>query len=238
MNELLEFVLEAHGGLARWRELTEIKANLSVTGALWQVKSQLDALKHIRIEASLRRQRMTTHIIGQNKRLHFTPDTVNAETEDGTLLERRDQPRASFGGHQLQTPWDDLHVAYFDSYALWTYFTIPFLYSYPGFVTEELPPWEEDGETWRPLSVLFSENIASHTKKQVSYFGPDGLLRRHEYTVDILGGAQGVNYASDYRNVNGIFVPMKRRVYAYDAAKRKISEPVLVAIDIHDIAFI
>jgi hypothetical protein len=233
----LEFALEAHGGLARWRELTEIKADLSVTGALWQAKSQLDALKDIRIEASLRQQRMTTHIIGQNKRFHFAPDSVNAETEDGTLLERRDQPRASFSGHQLQTPWDDLHVAYFDSYALWTYITIPFLYTYPDFVTEELPPWEEDGEKWRPLSVLFSENIASHTKKQVSYFGPDGLLRRHEYTVDVLGGAQGVNYASDYRNVNGISVPMKRRVYAHDAAKRKVSDPVLVAIDIHNIAF-
>ena len=237
MNELLEFALEAHGGLERLRELTEIKADLSVTGALWQAKSQSGALKHIRIEASLRQQRMTTHIIGQDKRLHFTPDSVNAETEDGTLLGRRDQPRASFSGHQLQTPWDDLHVAYFDSYALWTYITIPFLYTYPDFVTEELPPWEEDGETWRPLSVLFPENIASHTKKQVSYFGPDGLLRRHEYTVDVLVGAQGVNYALDYRNVNGISVPMKRRVYAYDAAKRKIADPVLVAIDIHDIAF-
>jgi hypothetical protein len=237
MNELLEFALKAHGGRARWGELTEIQADLSVTGALWQVKSQLDALKHIRIEGSLRQQKMTTHIIGQNKRFQYSPDSVIAETEDGTLLERRDQPRASFSGHQLQTPWDDLHVAYFDSYALWTYFTIPFLYTYPGFVIEELPPWEEDGETWRPLSVLFPENISSHTKKQVSYFGPDGLLRRHEYTVDVVGGAQGVNYASDYRNFNGISVPMKRRVYAYDAAKRKIADPVLVAIDIHDIAF-
>jgi hypothetical protein len=237
MNELLEFALEAHGGVARWRELTEIKGDLSVTGALWQAKSQLDALKHIRIEASLRQQRMTTHIIGQNKRFQFTPDSVNAETEDGTLLERRDQPRASFSGHQLQTPWDDLHVAYFDSYALWTYFTIPFLYTYPGFVIEELPPWEEDGETWRPLSALFPKNIASHTKKQVSYFGSDGLLRRHEYTVDVLGGAQGVNYVSDYCNSNGILVPMKRRVYAYDVAKQRVPEPVLVAIDIHNIAF-
>jgi hypothetical protein len=127
VNELLKFALEAHGGLKRWTELTEIKADLSVTGALWQVKNQVDTLKHIRIEADLRQQRMTTHILGQNKRLHFTPDSVSAETEDGTLLERRDQPRASFNGQQLQTPWDDLHVTYFNSYALWTYFTVPFL---------------------------------------------------------------------------------------------------------------
>jgi hypothetical protein len=237
MNELLKFALEAHGGLKRWTELREIRADLSVTGALWQIKNQMDTLKQIRIEAGLRQQRMTTHILGQNKRLHFTPDSVSAETEDGTLLERRDQPRASFNGQQLQTPWDDLHVTYFNSYALWTYFTIPFLYTYPGFVAEELPPWEENGETWRPLSVLFPEEIASHTQKQISYFGPDGLLRRHEYTVDVLGGAKGVNYASEYSIVNGISVPMKRRVYAYDAAKQKIPETVLVAIDIHEIAF-
>src|SRR5437899_3272103 len=76
--------------------------------------------------------------------------------------------------------------------ALWTYFTIPILYTYPGFVAEELPPWEENGETWRPLAALFPEEIASHAQKQISYFGPDGLLRRHEYTVDVLGGAKGV----------------------------------------------
>jgi hypothetical protein len=32
-------------------------------------------------------------------------------------------------------------------------------------------------------------------------------------------------------------VPTKRKVYAPDADNQKIPEPVLVAIDIHDIAF-
>ena len=136
-----------------------------------------------------------------------------------------------------QTPWDDLHVTYFNSYALWTYLTIPFLYTYPGFITEELEPWHEDGEIWRTLCATFPEGIASHTRQQILYFGPDGLLRRHEYMVDVLGGARGVNYAHDYREVDGISVPMKRRVYSYDADKRKIPEPVLVAIDVHAIAF-
>ena len=94
-------------------------------------------------------------------------------------------------------------------------------------MAEELPPWKENGKTWRPLTVLFPEEIASHAQKQISYFGPDGILKRHEYTVDVLGGPQGVNYASEYRFVDGISVPLKRRVYAYDAAKQKIPEPVL-----------
>jgi hypothetical protein len=62
--------------------------------------------------------------------------------------------------------------------------------------------------------VTFPDTVKSHTKEQIFCFGPDGLLRRHGYTVDILGGATGLNYAPDYRDVNGIIVPAKRRVYA------------------------
>jgi endonuclease V-like protein UPF0215 family len=61
-------------------------------------------------------------------------------------------------------------------------------------------------------------------------------LRRHEYTVDVLGNAPGLNYASDYRNVSGVEVPTKRRVFAYDGEKRKIPEPLRVAIDIREAA--
>jgi hypothetical protein len=52
-----------------------------------------------------------------------------------------------------------------------------------------------------------------------------------------MGGAPGSNYAADYRRVDGIVVPTKRRAYAPDASKRKIPEPVLAAIDIRDISF-
>jgi hypothetical protein len=237
MNTLLKLATEAHGGIDRWSQLKALKAHLSVTGAIWHVKGRPDVLKDIRIELPLHEERLITHFVGQNKRFVFTPHQVAVEDEQGHLIENRDDPRRAFEEQTYETPWDDLHVAYFDSYALWTYLTIPFLYTYPGFVTEELSPWQEDGEVWRPLKAIFPDNIASHTREQISYFGPDGLLRRHEYTVDILGGAPGLNYAYDYRNIDGIMVPTTRRVHAYDANKQKVPEPVLVAIDIRDIAF-
>jgi hypothetical protein len=87
------------------------------------------------------------------------------------------------------------------------------------------------------LKVRFPDYIATHTREQTSYFGPDGLLRRHQYTVDVLGNAPGLNYASGYRDVSGVMVPTKRRVFSYDDEKRKIPEPLLVAIDIREIAF-
>jgi hypothetical protein len=68
-------------------------------------------------------------------------------------------------------------------------------------------------------------------------FGPTKLLRRHEYTEDVLGNAPGLNYASHYRVANGLMVPHKRRVFAYDREKRKVAEPLLVAVNIHEIEF-
>ena len=237
MNDLLSVAVNAHGGLSRWNQFKTVKANLSITGAIWEVKGKPDVLKDVSMEAQLHTERLTTHLNGKGKRTAFEPNRILVETEDGRLLESRDDPRSAFRGHTRQTPWDDMHVAYFSSYALWNYLTIPFLYTYPGFVTEELAPWQENGEQWRRLKVIVPDSIASHSREQVGYFGPDGLLRRHEYTVDIMGGGSGLNYAADYRNVDGIVVPTKRRVYTPDANKQKIPEPVLVAIDIRDIAF-
>jgi hypothetical protein len=235
--DLLRAAVEVHGGLLRWSQLKTVKASLSITGAIWRLKGKPDMLKDISIEAELHRERLTTHFNGQGLCTVFEPNRLTIQTESGRLMDSRDDPRSAFRGHTRETPWDDMHVAYFSSYALWNYLTIPFLYTYPGFMTEELAPWQENGEQWRPLKVVVPDSIASHSREQVVYFGPDGLLRRHEYTVDVMGGASGLNYAADYRNVDGIVVPTKRRVYAADANKQKIPEPVLVAIDTRDISF-
>jgi hypothetical protein len=165
----------------------------------------------------------------------FEPTRIVIETADGTLIEDRDNPEDSFAGQQRETPWNDIHVIYFVGEALWTYLNTPFLYTHEGFTTQEIASIQVEGETWRRLKVTFPDTVKSHTKEQISCFGPDGLLRRHDYTVDILGGATGLNYASGYRNVDGIIVPTKRRVYAYEGDYQLVKEPLLVAIDMGEI---
>ncbi len=86
--------------------------------------------------------------------------------------------------------------------------------------TEEITPIQVGGETWRRPKVTFPDHIKSHTREQISCFGPDGLLRRQDYTVDILGGAPGFNYATDYREVDGIIIPTKRRIYGWKVITR------------------
>jgi hypothetical protein len=235
MNGLLQLALKAHGGLERWNKVKSIKMQASITGAIWYLKGKPDYLKNIVITADARAERVITEFPGQDKRSIFQPDRIVMEKIDGTPIETRGDPEKSFEGQQRETPWDDIHVAFFSSEALWTYLTTPFLYTYEGFKTEEIASIQVETETWRRLKVSFPDCVKSHTREQISCFGPDGLLRRHDYTVDILGGATGLNYASDYRDVDGIIVPTKRRIYAWEGDYQLVEEPLLVAIDMGEI---
>ena len=235
MNDLLESAVAAHGGLDRWNQVKSITVVASVTGAFWHLKGKGDALNDVRFEVDTTRERLTMDFAGQDKRSVFEPHRVFMQRSDGTLTGARDDPERSFDGHQLETPWDDIHLAYFTGEALWTYLNTPFLYTWPGFVTEEIAPIEAGGETWRRLKVTFPDHIKSHTRQQISCFGPDGLLRRHDFTINIVGGAPSMLCATDYRDTAGIIIPTTRRGYAWQGDYQLVPEPLLVAIDMGEI---
>jgi hypothetical protein len=233
---LLDLAVEAHGGLARWNKVSSITIDASITGAIWHAKGQPDVLKDIVMVVDTQRQRVTTSFAGQDRTTIFEPERVVVQETDGTVTEASDDPEASFAGQTAETPWNAIHVAYFSGEALWTYLNTPFLYTQERFGKEEISSIEVDGETWRRLKVVFPDEVKSHTREQIFCFGPDGLLRRHDYSVDILGGATGLNYATEYREVDGLMFPTKRRVFAYEGDYQRVPEPLLVAVDISRIA--
>jgi hypothetical protein len=122
MSELLKSAVEAHGRPAA------LKAIENGEGETLDHRCNLlfEGLKEVSIEAELPRERLTMRFNGQHKRTVFEPNRVSLETENGQVLDTRDDPRASFRGHSQETPWDDLYVAYFSGYALWNYLSIPF----------------------------------------------------------------------------------------------------------------
>jgi hypothetical protein len=130
-----------------------------------------------------------------------------------------------------------LDTAYFAAYTLWNTLTTPFLYSYDGFQTEELSPWREDGETWRRLKVIFPPGHATHSREQISYYGPDGLLRRHDFQIDILGGVSLASYPSDFRQFDGITVTTSRRVFLSASGQQTIGSPLKSATQISSLRF-
>ena len=238
MIELLQLAIEAHGGMETWEKLQSATVPASITGAIWYVKGQGDVLRNVVMDLDLHREKMVMLFPGTDKKTCFEAELITINDYDGNPSKAFPHPLSSFEGHQRDTPWEDVHVAYFSGEALWTYLTTPFLYSYPGFETEELTPWLENGEIWRRLKVTFPDYVASHSKEQISYFGPDGLLRRHDYTVDILGGATGANYASNYCLFDGIVVPTTRTIYAYEGVDHAVQKDlVLVSVTMGYIHF-
>jgi hypothetical protein len=238
MHKLLGDIIDAHGGMDRWNQFTTLTAHLKQGGVIWPLKGKGGMLDEVDIEVKLH-EPWTSHAPfgAPGRRTAVTPQRAAIESADGARIEEALSPRASFAGHQLDTPWSDLQLAYFVGYAIWNYFTVPFTLAGPGFSVEELSPWQESGEQWRRLKVTFPQDIATHSPIQIFYFSEDGLLRRHDYEVDISGGAPAVHYLSGHTTVQGITLPTRHMIYVRDADGGHQPEPLVVSIDVSAIQF-
>ena len=156
MNELLTKVLHAHGGLDRFNQFSTIRAQIVTGGGLWALKGLVQDPAPRQMTVSLRDEFASVTPFGQpNWRTSFRPERVAIETLEGEVVRERSNPRASFDGHTMNTPWDPLHRAYFNGYALWTYLTTPFFMALPGFEIREIDPIQEGGEVWHGLRARF-----------------------------------------------------------------------------------
>ncbi|MET9405299.1 hypothetical protein ABZX90_05835 [Streptomyces sp. NPDC002935] len=238
MTDLLDEIVEAHGGLARWNELETVSARLLQGGAVWGLKGRQGVLDDVRVTAGLHEERVSHHPFGApGRRSAFTPERVAIETLEGEVLEALEHPRDSFAGHTLETPWTTLQLAYFVGTSMWTYLTQPFSFTLPGFETAELEPWQENGEEWRRLRVIWPEHLATHERVQTVYVGGDGLIRRQDYDVEIMGGSSGAHHFSGYTQVHGISLPTEHRILPRTPDGQVLAEPLLVSIDLSEISF-
>jgi hypothetical protein len=62
----------------------------------------------------------------------------------------------------FETRWSAFQLAYFVGTAMWTYLTQPFTFAMPGFQTSELEPWDEAGQHWRRLHLVWPSYLATH----------------------------------------------------------------------------
>jgi hypothetical protein len=243
MNDLLETVIEAHGGLERWNQLSSVSARLIQGGALWALKGQPGVLDDVVVTTRLHEERVSHRPFGaSDRRSCFTPERVSIETDAGAVLEALDQPRASFTGHAVETPWSTLQLAYFVGTAMWTYLTQPFTFTMPGFQLSELEPWDEDGQPgrgrrWRRLHVVWPSYLATHSTEQTLYCTAEGRVARHDYEVEISGGTSAAHYLSNYVEVAGIRLPTKHRIVPRTPDGHSLSEPLIVSIDLSEISF-
>lgn len=238
MSTLANEVMDRYGGLARWKRFSTVTARLRNDGALWTLKQQGGVMDDLSVRVHLREPRASHFpFTAAHLRTSYQPDRVAIEDAAGNAVSELLQPRQSFAGHGLETPWTPLQLAYFAGYAMWTYLNTPFLFAWDGVATEELPPWEENGERWRRLRVTFPENLPSHSTVQTFYFDADHLLRRHDYDADVIGGVPAAHYSADHVDVSGILVPTRRWVLPRQPDGSAAPEPTIVSIALSEIAF-
>ena len=233
---LLDAVLVAHGGLDRWRQFSSMEATIVTGGKLWEIKGQPQDPVPRKMTVALQREWASVQPFGApDQKTDFTPQRVAIEKLGGRVVAERSNPRESFAGHVLTTPWDPLQRAYFNGYALWTYLTTPFFMKLPGFTIAEIDPIEDHGERWFGLQAHFPDQFASHSRLQEFYFDSDFLLRRHDYRVDVAGGFAAIQYVYDIVEAHGIKLPSKRRAYRCDPSGRLLPDELMVSIDVTDI---
>lgn len=237
MDTLAAKIIDAHGGLSRWRAFKSLSAHLIQGGALWGLKGQAGLLDDTNVTVDLTKEEASHAPFGDETRKSlFRPERVALLTKAGDVIAKLENPRASFAGHTLETPWTELQLAYFAGCAMWTYLNMPFLLAWPGVEAHAMGPWQEGGETWQRLHVHFPASIATHSSAQTLYVDESGLLKRHDYDVEIAGNTPGAHYISDYIEVSGIMIPTKRRIFPRQPDGQARPEPLVVSIDLDRIS--
>jgi hypothetical protein len=237
-SQLLAEVIDAHGGVERWNAYKRVEASIVSGGGFFALKGVIQDPDPRRMTVWLHEQRASLLPYGApDQRTVFTSDRIVIEKVDGTVVAERLAPTDSFAGHQMHTPWDALHRAYFNGEAVWTYLTTPFLLVGDGVHVEETEPWDQDGETWRVLRARFPGSIETHSRVQDFFFDDSRMLRRHDYQVNIAGGFPAAQLTSEHVTVDGIALPTKRRAYTRGPDRQPILDMLMVTIDLSEVKF-
>jgi len=236
MSDLLEKVLDVHGGLDNWRRVSTVDFRLTFRGAALAIKQQPHGLRDVLVKVDTHRPRtLITPFPVPGSRGIFADGRVTIETDAGVKTSGLDEPRKSFEGHQRETPWTAHQFLYFVGYALNNYMNMPFLLAEDGVHCEEIAPHEEHGESWRVLEVTFPPGIDVHCPEQKFYFNDAGFLVRNDYAPEVTRSTAS-HYTFDHRNFDGFIFPTHRRVVRRDANNRTLlTAPSTFRLDIESV---
>ena len=121
--------------------MKSVTAHLLNGGVLWGLKGKDGLFSDIHVSVQLGNEQASHWpFLKPNLHTSFRPDRVAIETADSQVVQERFDPRESFKGHVLETPWDDLQLAYLAGYAMWTYLNTPFLFCTARHTVRGNPP--------------------------------------------------------------------------------------------------
>ncbi len=235
MTDLLEKVLDVHGGLDNWRHVTTVDFRLRFRGLALVAKQQPQGLRDVLVKVDARRlSTLITPFPAPGHRGIFADGRVTIENDAGETTSVLEEPRKSFDGRP-ETPWTAQQFMYFVGYALPNYMTMPFLLTRDGVRCEEIAPHEEHGETWRVLKVTFPPSIHVHCPEQKFYFNDKGYLVRNDYAPEVTNRSAS-HYTYDHQKFDGfIFLTHRRVVFRDPNNHTLLTGPSIFRLDIESV---
>ena len=213
LHSLLEEALEAHGGHDRWRRFKGIASTIRTGGKLWELKGAPLIPVPRRATSEFHRQWTQVTPFGEpDWTMTWTPEHVEITAGDGSIIAARDNGREAFD-RSFDGQWDPLNLAYFNGYAMWTYHAMPFVFGEPGYEARDVAPIAHEGATLRGVAVRSRKASTATPANSASTSAADGLLRRHDYTVDVWADTPAAHFTFDYVDVDGLKYPTRRSVF-------------------------
>ena len=220
-------VLASYGGAERWRSARSVRATLSIGGLALVAKGRLP-LRHVPVGAELDFPRMRIdRLAGSSSVAWLEGGSTRLVASDGQTRTVRGDARAGFGRLRRWLWWDRLDATYFLGYLLWNELTFPRL-----FLRSDVE-WTQLDEC--SLRATFPSGFPTHCTEQLFRFDPDtGLLRRHDYTVDVFGSwARAVTIVVKHREWDGIMYACRRVATLGSADGKRFNWPVLWSVEVH-----
>lgn len=143
MSALLDGVLDAHGGLQRWRAAETVHGRVRTGGLLLRTGCRATASRTTASRCMSNRPGRSWIRSRVTGTAESSSGQVRIESHDGAVISSRAHPRAAFFGRsglRRNIRWDPLDSVYFAGYAMWNYLTTPYLLTREGVAVEEERP--------------------------------------------------------------------------------------------------
>lgn len=94
MSQFLDRVIDAHGGMDRWKSHGKVEATIVTGGGFFALKGLMQDSSPRRMTVWLHEERSSVLPYGApDQRTMFTPDRIAIEKLDGTVIAERRAPR-------------------------------------------------------------------------------------------------------------------------------------------------
>ena len=229
-REVLERAVERHGGWNTWERLH------SVTLEARLLRGMLPALKghgrtfplppRVVVRPRAQEAEFVDYPTAGSRGL-FARGEVRLMDPHGVTAAHATAHRETFRGPAKYRRWSPLDALYFFGYALTHYHALPFTLGEGeclGYRRTRL-----GSEVLEGVVVRLPPSLHTHCERQVFYFDSTGVLRRHDYVAEIIGGwARGAHFWEDYEEAEGLLVAKRRHVVA-----RLFAQPLPPFVALH-----